>query len=127
EADVLLVVGSGLGETASNGWDPALAQGRRMVRIDVDAQQIDRNYAPQVRLLGDAREVLEQLLEQLPPRSRPVRTGRRPQPRRTQPVSAGLLSSQVVESIRSVLPDDGVLVVDNGNSLIWGTHCYQVR
>lgn len=127
DADVLLVVGSGLGETASNGWDTALAQGRQVVRIDIDAQQIDRNYTAQVRLVGDAGEVLEQLLEQLPPRSRSVRTARRTHVRRTQPGSAGLLSSQVVESIRYVLPDDGVLVVDNGNSFIWGTHCYQVR
>lgn len=126
--DVLLVVGSGLGETASNGWDPALAQGRQLVRIDVDGQQIERNYAPQVRLVGDARDVLEQLLEQLPPRSRSSRIGRRPAPRRVlQPACTGLRASQVVESIRAVLPDDGVLVVDNGNSFIWGTHCYQVR
>ena len=66
-ADVLIAVGTELGET---DFDLLMlgdiAWTQPMLRIDIDAQQLHLNVSPTVGLVGDAAQVLSQLLERLP-------------------------------------------------------------
>lgn len=71
-ADVLIAVGTELGET---DYDLLMlgdiAWTQPLLRIDIDAQQLNLNVSPTVGLVGDAAQVLSRLLEALPvePRS----------------------------------------------------------
>jgi thiamine pyrophosphate-dependent acetolactate synthase large subunit-like protein len=69
ERDVVLAVGTELGE--SDLWGPPLRLGGRLIRVDVDLGQLDKNAAADVAIGGDARAVLERLLEALAPRTAP--------------------------------------------------------
>jgi acetolactate synthase-1/2/3 large subunit len=62
EADVLLVVGSELGQ--ADHWT-SLAPRGRVIRIDIDHAQAHGNVASEVALIGDAAEALTALLAQL--------------------------------------------------------------
>jgi len=67
EADVLVVVGSELGD--SDLWGGVVSPGepgrRIVVRIDVDPRQIHKNVAADIAVVGDATVVLSELLDVL--------------------------------------------------------------
>ena len=73
-SDVVLAVGTELGETDAWNSGQPLTLGKSLVRIDIDPQQLERMSVPQVGIVSDARLALEALLEALrlerPPRSR---------------------------------------------------------
>ncbi|SDH60923.1 thiamine pyrophosphate-binding protein [Agrococcus jejuensis] len=64
DADVLVVVGSKLGEAEL--WAPRVAARGQVVRIDVSAAQLHKNLAATVGIVGDAAAVLEHLLDGTP-------------------------------------------------------------
>ena len=73
DVDVLVVVGSSLGEFQMNGWDPRLAQNRMIIQIDLDPLEIGKNYPVDMSVVGDARAILQTLADESP--RRPERVG----------------------------------------------------
>ncbi|AET92832.1 acetolactate synthase, large subunit [Burkholderia sp. YI23] len=72
EADVVLAVGTELGETDYDVmFDGGFAIDGQLIRIDIDAQQAMRNARPDVAIVGDARDALSALSTRL--HERPVR------------------------------------------------------
>lgn len=66
ECDVLLIVGSELGDS---DLEAATLETRgKVIRVDIDAAQLDKNLKAGCAIQGDAREVLGRLLAALPPR-----------------------------------------------------------
>ncbi|PMR82524.1 hypothetical protein C1H70_01615 [Halomonas urumqiensis] len=67
EADVILAVGTEIGETDYDVvFDDGFALTGKLIRIDLDAQQLVRNQSLSLGLVGDARRGLERLLEHFP-------------------------------------------------------------
>lgn len=64
EADVVLIVGSRNGQICSFNWTLP-RPGTRVIHIDMDPEEIGRNFLTEVALLGDARETLRDLLEEI--------------------------------------------------------------
>ena len=60
-ADVVLAVGTELGETDTLLFDGRLTLGGRLIRIDIDPGQLTRNALPEVAILGDAGLALQAL------------------------------------------------------------------
>ncbi|QJQ96530.1 MULTISPECIES: 5-guanidino-2-oxopentanoate decarboxylase [Halomonadaceae] len=66
-ADVILAVGTELGETDYDVvFDDGFALSGRLIRIDLDPEQLVRNQALALGLVGDAGRSLEQLAEHFP-------------------------------------------------------------
>jgi acetolactate synthase-1/2/3 large subunit len=68
--DVLLTVGSSLGDIATNGWSKLLGPTKEFIQIDADANQIGRNYPVTMGLVGDAGPLLAEIAEHLPRKPR---------------------------------------------------------
>ncbi|MHB0776763.1 5-guanidino-2-oxopentanoate decarboxylase [Halomonas sp. WWR20] len=67
EADVILAVGTELGETDYDVvFDDGFELTGRLIRIDIDAEQLVRNQATALGLVGDAGRALELLLAHFP-------------------------------------------------------------
>ncbi|NIC06253.1 5-guanidino-2-oxopentanoate decarboxylase [Billgrantia bachuensis] len=67
EADVILAIGTELGETDYDVvFDDGFALTGRLIRIDLDAQQLVRNQALSLGLVGDAAQAITGLLEHFP-------------------------------------------------------------
>ncbi|HEY3816907.1 MAG TPA: thiamine pyrophosphate-binding protein [Polyangiaceae bacterium] len=64
--DVVLIVGSRLGDIATNGWRLPLAGSRETLQVDRDPLLIGRNAPVTMGIVGDARDVLTELLGALP-------------------------------------------------------------
>jgi acetolactate synthase-1/2/3 large subunit len=62
ESDLVLVVGSRLGEISSSSWDVRLGR-RPLIQIDIESAEIGRNFPVELGLVGDARELLRGLRE----------------------------------------------------------------
>lgn len=71
DADVLLVVGSKLGEAEL--WAPRLEARGAVIRVDISPAQRDKNLAATVGLTGDAAAVSSALLAMLPAETGPSR------------------------------------------------------
>ncbi|MFE7198200.1 thiamine pyrophosphate-binding protein [Microbacterium oxydans] len=111
-ADVLLVVGSKLGEAEL--WAPRLEATGAVIRVDISPSQRDKNLAATVGLTGDAAAVLEGLLSALPAEARPPRdlAGARAaidaEMRATAPDTVAL-----AELIVEALPADAIVAGDS--------------
>jgi acetolactate synthase-1/2/3 large subunit len=74
EADVVLAVGTELGETDYDVvFDDGFAIDGKLIRIDIDAQQVMRNFRPDVAIAADAKLVLAALDHRLATRPLPPR------------------------------------------------------
>lgn len=134
--ETLLVVGSALGEFATSSWDVRLQPQRALMQIDHDAGVIGRNYPVDLAVVGDARAALRCILDELPPglvrHTDPLLELRQEVPRHE---SAELLDSdetpikpqRLIRELRAAMPDDGMLFVDNGNSIMWAGHYFEAR
>lgn len=64
EADVVLIVGSRNGQICSFNWTLPKPE-TKIIHIDIDPQEIGRNFTVAVPVVGDAREALTDLLENI--------------------------------------------------------------
>ena len=145
QTDLLLVIGSTLGETSTHAWDPRLARNRSLLQIDADPTAIAKNYPVTAGLVGDAKRVLVEIgfeLEReiqrmehgpdLDARLSAVRQAKLAHPRCIEAAgmhdeSVPLKPQRVVAEIRRALPDDAILFVDIGNVMAWAIHYFEVR
>jgi acetolactate synthase I/II/III large subunit len=68
EADVVLAIGTELGETDYDVvFDGNFKLGGALIRIDIDAQQLHRNFSPSLAIQGDARLAMRMLLAEFNP------------------------------------------------------------
>jgi acetolactate synthase-1/2/3 large subunit len=131
ETDLILVVGSSLGEVSSCGYDPRLAR-KILLQVDVDPAVIGRNFPVTVGLIGDARAALVEMAYEAERRFRangssPLARPAPPSSLRALPDtragSGGLQPQQVLRELRAALPRDVMLFVDNGSIRSWvGRH-----
>lgn len=111
-ADVLLVVGSKLGEAEL--WAPRLEARGAVIRIDISPAQRDKNLTATVGITGDAAAVTDALLPLLPdtaPTPRDLSAERaaiEDESRATAPETVAL-----AEVIAEALPDDAIVAGDS--------------
>ena len=60
EIDVLLAIGTSFNEMMTSGWDKRLMPNSHLIQIDVDVEEIGRNYPVSMGLEGDARIILSE-------------------------------------------------------------------
>ncbi|GHO90582.1 acetolactate synthase [Reticulibacter mediterranei] len=136
EIDLLMIIGTSLGELQTYGWEPKLVANRTVIQIDIDPLEIGKNYPVDVSILGDACDILTRLREVLsfnPPfqrrddlllerlRLQQVRYYRAEQ---VQGDAAVLKPSALVTKMNEIFPPETLLFVDNGNCFSWAGQYY---
>ena len=113
DADVVLAIGTRLQMARMNwGTDAAL----RVIRVEIDPQEVDRITKPTIGLVGPAESILPALVEELE-RVGAVRDSRLDELRALKADVAreiAVLEPQLsyLQAIRAALPEDGILVDD---------------
>jgi acetolactate synthase-1/2/3 large subunit len=145
EADLVLCVGSELGETDWWGkapfWAPASRQ--RLVQVDVDDAALGRNRPADLAILGDARVFLAALAKRLDGRiegprlderratvtalAREKAEGRVALDALLEDRSVPMLTAHLPAVCRRVFDDDAVVVFDGGNTAVWGHSFTELR
>lgn len=127
--DVLLAVGCGFGDTATNGWSPLLQPRKNLIQIDVDASQIGKNYPVDLGIVGDAAEVLHRMLPHVRRRLRiaPAQGVRRINPERMGDDSVPLKPQRVIRELQDMFPDDAIFTCDIGEHQMFALHYLALR
>jgi acetolactate synthase-1/2/3 large subunit len=145
EADLVLVLGSRLGETDGWGkpphWAPPSRQ--RVIQVDLDEETLGLHRATELAVVADVRVFLEKLEAALRARaSRIDVVGRRSWlasledgrakarialDRALADASAPLHPAHVGAACRRLFPDDAIAVFDGGNTCIWANFYSEAR
>ena len=133
-SDLLFVVGCKLGEIATKRYTVPPA-GKRIVHLDIVAEEIGRTARPDLALWGDVRETIEALSDALAGEADAIRARqaayagevagkmaawreatRERYESEEVPVSMGRLMGE----LNAILPVDGILIADGGFAAHWG-------
>lgn len=133
EADVVLLIGNRTNQNGTDSWT-LLPRGARYIHIDVDAQEVGRNYES-LRLVGDAKLTLAALNAALQRQDLTRRSAARPQvadavataKHRHREEVAGVTTSNAapirperfMAELERQLADDHIVVADASFSSIW--------
>ena len=144
-ADLVLVLGSELGETDWWGKPPYWAPSSRqhLIQVDIDDNCLGRNRGAELNILADARRFLQQLIPHLqalhakiPLEQRRAAVERLAQAKHEDRVgldaalgnrSAPMVTAHVPAVCRRVFDDDAVVVFDGGNTAVWGHFFTELR
>ena len=148
-ADVILALGTRFDDRATSAWLPGFTYSippTKLIHVDIDSNEIGRNFQPAIGIIGDARLVLEQLLEfgaEAPSRHETRQEAAREawlnriagwrkrwdeatkSPRTSDAVP--IRPERVVHDLRRVVPEDGIVLVDVGAHHNWMVAEYAAR
>ena len=148
-ADLVLTIGTRFDDRSSSSWHPGYSWNfpkTRLVHVDLDPQELGRNYPPTLGIIADAKVFAAQLLAALglreqrgaPPLKKQLSEWRaevdawnreweafvRPNfGKRTSP----LRPEYVVDALQKVLPDDAILTCDSGVHHNWFMQFWRPR
>jgi thiamine pyrophosphate-dependent acetolactate synthase large subunit-like protein len=133
EADAVLVVGTRLNYVFGHGQAPRFARDARLIRIDIDPAEIAATPQVEIGIVGDARAVLEQLVEAAGGRVAAHKYGAwRDRLTTLEADKAAKFETQIAtdqtpihplrlcKEIRDFLPRDAILAVDGQEILNFG-------
>lgn len=144
-ADVVLLVGTRANATDTNSWTGPSRVGPTVIQVDIEPDRAGRNFPESIRLVGDAKAVLRQLLSAITAAPESLRRERRAgvakvvEHWRTNLAPVGveraaasglaedqLLPSDVVRVLNEVLGPETVVIADPGTptpnvSVYWDT------
>ena len=130
EADFVFFVGTHAGGQITATWKIP-APGTKVIQLDIDPEQLGRNYVNAVSLQGDAKVGLRMMLDAAPKKSGESTrawTGRVQQLVSEWRAKADTMRNsdavpmrpeRICKEITAALPDDGVVVSDTGHAGMW--------
>ncbi|SEE21979.1 acetolactate synthase-1/2/3 large subunit [Rhizobiales bacterium GAS191] len=141
EADALLVVGCKLGEIATKRYTVP-PRGKRIIHLEIVAEEIGRTVEPEVALWGDARAGIEDLHTTLSGDAAAILARHREHAAQVAqrmaawresvkerytsqevPVSMG----RIMGELNRLMPADGFLIADGGFAAHWGGLLYDTK
>ncbi|HEV7393895.1 MAG TPA: thiamine pyrophosphate-binding protein [Burkholderiales bacterium] len=127
-ADLVFFVGSHTGGQVTNGWQvPKI--GTPVIQLDIDAEELGRNYPNTVSLHGDAKMTLQKLIEaseRQQPRDKWLKEVRgyvRDYWAESEPLrnsdAVPMRPERICKELEEWLPGDATVVVDTFHAAIW--------
>ncbi|MBP2242920.1 acetolactate synthase-1/2/3 large subunit [Cytobacillus eiseniae] len=142
EADVVLVLGSRLGETDWWGKAPYWNAAQKMIQVDLDPSILGANKPAEVVIQADVKKFLSQLYEKLLKRKHEIsienrkakidrilvdkEKNRAKLDEHLKDFAIPMNPAHVPSICQEVFPQDSIKVLDGGNTVIWSNFYYQV-
>jgi acetolactate synthase-1/2/3 large subunit len=148
EVDIVVVVGTSLGEWASNGWDSRTLLNSRLIHVEATEGNLTRSPMARLHVRGRIITIFERLLEyirsNLPeekttlpgerrrdfstggaPRQRPEWHFRIDEEAKYYNDSTPIKPQRLMRSLTDLFPPNTRFLADAGNSMAWATHYLQ--
>ncbi|MDQ0229438.1 thiamine pyrophosphate-binding protein [Metabacillus malikii] len=127
--ETLLVIGSSLGETATNNWNPHLTNSRFVIQVDIDETVFNRKYYVNIPIKCDARLFLKALLVEINNRMKDEHyyLEREDESIRNPHIDADYNSQQVLRKLQTLLPTSTRYTVDIGEFMSYVIHYMDVK
>ena len=130
--DVVVAIGTSLGDMSTDGFSPLLQAPRALVHVDVDARQIGKSYAPTHAIVATATEFLCGLAARLdeatghPGTLRALPGGIErailPSSRRADRIAP----QDALAELQEVLPRDTIYSIDSGEHFLFAAHYLEI-
>jgi acetolactate synthase-1/2/3 large subunit len=140
DSDLIIIIGSKMDQFATSSWQLPLYS-KEIIHIDIDPEEIGRNYPIKVGLIGDAKTTLRKLIkiikakvkssnkksvreelirELMAERERKIKEriefyGNKPNP------------YGIIKELEKILPNDAVLIGDASSSAWWLVYLYKLK
>ena len=127
--DVLIALGTSLGDLSTDGFSAALKPSRAMIHVDIDARQIAKSYTPTHAVVSDAAGFLDALETRLPVGGHLVRGLAGGVIRHDLAPSASETAigpHEAIAEIQEILPADTIYTVDSGEHFLFATHFLRI-
>ena len=121
--DVVVAIGTSLGDMATNGFAPQL-QATALVHVDIDARQVGKSYAPTHAVIASAEEFLGALAKRdshhlrIPPHDSGVARHVLAASDRRDRIGA----HEALAAIQQIVPRDTIYTVDSGDHFLFAVH-----
>ena len=127
ECDVLFAIGCRFSDRVA--LNPrTFARNARIIHLDIDRAEINKNIRIERPLIGDAKVVLEKLLPQIAPQQHPdwlTRiAGEKVAPQKTV---EGLEPFEILQTIETLTGGEATIVTDVGQHQMWSCQFFQYR
>ncbi|MBQ9087444.1 MAG: acetolactate synthase large subunit, partial [Lentisphaeria bacterium] len=96
-------------------------QGKKLIHVDIDLSEINKNTAADIELCGDVKTVMQKLLRLLPPQSRPQWQQRVSEAKKLDllPPENDLTPRTLLKTVAKYCETDTVVATDVGQHQMW--------
>lgn len=120
--DVVLAIGTSLGDLSTDGFAPAIQASRALIHVDIDARQVGKSYSPTHAVVGAAAELLGGLAQRAGygrSRKRPAQTGVERHIIASSTKSDRIAPQDAILELQHLLPPDTIYTVDSGEHFLY--------
>ncbi len=129
ESDLLIAIGVRFSDRVI-GKSTKFARNAKIVHIDIDAAEINKNVKAYKALVGDAKEVLRKLISRLDPLRHDEWVNHIERMKDMYPLSYNknvLTGPYIIETLDKLTADDDIIVTEVGQHQMWAAQFYKYR
>lgn len=129
QCDLLIVLGARFSDRVT-GNVKTFANKAKILQIDIDAAEINKNVLVDAYIEGDVKEVLRRLLEEVPEKQHPQWMGHIQDMKARYPLNydhTQLTGPYVIEKLYELTGGDAIITTDVGQHQMWAAQYYKYK
>ncbi len=135
ECDLVVSIGARFDDRATGGNFAKFAPNAKIIHIDIDPSTIDKNIVVHCPIVGDAKLVLQQILELLPAKvkndrkewSGQIKSWQKKYPYSYNQGDEKILTSYTIDTLSKITDGEAVIVSDVGQHQMWVAQWYKFK
>ena len=129
QCDLLIVLGARFSDRVTGNAD-TFAKNAKIIQIDVDAAEINKNVYVDAYIEGDLKEVLRRLLEKIPAQNHPEWVAHIMEMKKKYPLrydESQLTGQYVIEKLYELTKGDAIISTEVGQNQMWAAQYYKYK
>ncbi len=129
QCDLLIVLGARFSDRVTGNAD-TFAKNAKIIQIDVDAAEINKNVYVDAYIEGDLKEVLRRLLEKIPAQNHPEWVAHIMEMKEKYPLrydESQLTGPYVIEKLYDLTKGDAIISTEVGQNQMWAAQYYKYK
>ncbi|GBO86251.1 thiamine pyrophosphate-binding protein [Marinobacter salsuginis] len=138
-ADLVVAIGTALDEVSTCGWDPTTIMSDRLIHVSKNPEHLSRSTMARLVILGAPQSLFESVANAFGIDSKKLRRSlifsdqslpantRFDDPDNCVDRSGSIKGQALMTFMSQICPQDTRILMDTGNSFLWGIHYWNVR